>query len=198
MNGAMKKRLIGSIVFGCLAIILIPILLDGEGLRSPELDLDIPESPVIPAIPELQAYRPDIPEDNAEPASALISPASDTISPDEQHNQQATQPSVQEQIEEVAEQQPRLTAEMIPEAWAVRLGVFENKDNATGLKNRLLELGYKAYSRPLTTSVTSSQRELTAVFVGPVLTRTEALSMVTELKQTINEDGVVVEFTINN
>ena len=44
----MKQRLVGAIVLGCLAIIFLPILLDGEGVSPPEMNIAIPTAPAFP------------------------------------------------------------------------------------------------------------------------------------------------------
>ncbi|MEX1056729.1 MAG: SPOR domain-containing protein, partial [Natronospirillum sp.] len=87
---------------------------------------------------------------------------------------------------------PRLDPEGLPQGWSVRLGTFGNQDNAEGLVSRLREAGHKAYSRGISTA----NGPLTAVYVGPVLSRSEAETLQEELSATFELDGLVVEFTI--
>ncbi len=60
----MKQRLVGTIVIGCLAIIFIPILLDGEGVSPPAMTTEIPDPPPLPVEPIIEQQRPQITSDN--------------------------------------------------------------------------------------------------------------------------------------
>lgn len=95
MNQALKQRLVGTLVLGCLAIIFIPLLLDGEGISpaaidtvappAPELsreDLPLPERPVIDAdrlaetaiAPDAAVTSADTAPDSEDAAEALTPP----------------------------------------------------------------------------------------------------------------------------
>ena len=63
MNTAMKQRLVGTVVIGCLAIIFIPALLDGEGVSPPEMTSSMPAPPAMPEVPVIQQERPEITAD---------------------------------------------------------------------------------------------------------------------------------------
>ena len=70
MNEAMKQRLVGAIVLGCLAIIFLPILLDGEGVTPTAMNTSIPDSPPFPEPLEIEPQRPEIISDTLpEPAA---------------------------------------------------------------------------------------------------------------------------------
>ena len=176
MNEAMKQRLVGVIVLGCLAIIFIPILLDGEGVPTPQIITDIPPAPALPTVPDIKPQRPEVTADS----EAIRLPET----PD-QSNEAQTAPQTGER--------PSLNAEGIPEAWSVRLASFADEANARNLLNRLLDAGYKGYSRPLA----SSQGSLTGVFVGPVLTRSDAGKLQKELEEKYKLPGLIVEFSID-
>ena len=63
LNTAMKQRLVGTVVIGCLAIIFIPALLDGEGVSPPEMTSSMPAPPAMPEVPVIQQERPEITAD---------------------------------------------------------------------------------------------------------------------------------------
>ena len=178
MNIAMKQRLVGTIVIGCLAIIFIPVLLDGEGVSPPKMAGTIPESPPIPVIPNIEAARPEIVSDSVivtEPNRAVDNLETDSV------NSPPPAPV-----------RPTLTNSGVPETWTVRLGSFGKLANAEALVSRLRERGYKGYSRPLN----PSRGPLTGVYVGPVLTKSEAGSLQQDLTDEFELDGVVVQFSI--
>ena len=185
MKSAMKQRLVGTIVIGCLAIIFIPILLDGEGVSSPALTTDIPRSPPMPAVPDITPVRPEITADSVpEPASESEPDAEETVG-------EATVDTVTDAPP--APERPRLTAAGVPETWTVRLGSFGEAANAEALVQRLRDDGYKGFTRPLQTS----RGPLTGVYVGPVLTQAEAASLQQELARAFELEGVVVQFSID-
>jgi DedD protein len=71
----MKQRLVGILVVGCLAVIIIPILLDGEGIKAPPLSTTIPPEPEFPTTVIPEPTRPAIvadtlPQPDADAATA--------------------------------------------------------------------------------------------------------------------------------
>ena len=73
-------------------------------------------------------------------------------------------------------------------AWAAQLGSFAERRNALVLRNRLRAKGYPAF----TESVTSDQKEVTRVLVGPEPTRDRTLSTIEALRRDTGLDGFVV------
>jgi DedD protein len=69
LNPAMKQRLVGTLVLGSLALILIPLLLDGEGVERPPLSGSIPPAPVFDTTPIPEPTRPEILADTLAPAA---------------------------------------------------------------------------------------------------------------------------------
>ncbi|HEY0960944.1 MAG TPA: SPOR domain-containing protein [Pseudomonadales bacterium] len=63
----MKQRLVGTLVLGSLALILIPLLLDGEGVERPPLSANAPPAPVIDTTPLPEPTRPEIVADAGVP-----------------------------------------------------------------------------------------------------------------------------------
>ena len=75
----------------------------------------------------------------------------------------------------------------------MRLGSFGEQANAESLVARLQDKGYKAFSRPLETS----RGALTGVYVGPVVTESEAGKLQQELAKAFELEGAVVQFSID-
>ena len=68
--------------------------------------------------------------------------------------------------------------------WAVQIGSFDQPDNATALRDRLLHDGYSAWL----SNVRNFGGDRTRVAVGPMLLRTDALAMQEEL--VVRYDGL--------
>lgn len=223
MNQAMKQRLVGTLVLGCLAIILVPLFLDGKGIQSPPLTATIPAAPQFDAGPIAEPVRPTITADSlpapgkeAAPAVADTKPEAPTPQPLPAFNSKEAAPapvkkstsSAQPDALEAAvatiiakEKQggtvasndatPHMDSSGLPQSFVVRLGVFSEKARAEALLAKLRAANYKAYSRVATT-VNGPQ---TLVYVGPVLTRAEANSMLAKLNSTYHLSALVETFS---
>lgn len=179
----MKQRLVGTLVIGCLAIIFIPILLDGEGISPPAMTSTIPQAPPRAVVPDVSPQRSQASPDTL-PEPDVFNNTGQDREPQVADTTAATPP---------APERPRLDSSGIPETWSVRLGSFAELANAEALVTRLRDNGYKGFSRPLETS----RGTLTGVYVGPVLTQAEAARLQQELAQAYELEGVVVQFSID-
>lgn len=215
----MKQRLVGTLVLGSLALILIPLLLDGAGVERPPLSTNIPPAPAFDTTPLPEPERPAILADSLAPATATETPdpAIPAITaepletspvPETAPVAEADTPNAAPPVEEVvtaaavpsepetaaqSTSDPALDAAGLPEAWAIRLGSFGNRANADALVARLVTAGHKAYIRPVQTG----QGALSGVYVGPLATRADAVALQAELKSRFQiSDALVQRFDI--
>jgi DedD protein len=186
----MKQRLIGAIVLGCLAIIFLPILLDGEGVSPPEMNIVIPNAPTFPEPLEIEPQRPVVLSDTD---GIFIEPQVPSVADEAVEVVDAIAVNTSREDQVNIEELPMLDSEGLPQAWSVRLGLFGDGANAEALITDLLSQNYRAY----TDSMPTSQGDLIAVFVGPVVTRNEAESLRVELSNSFNVDALIVDFGIN-
>lgn len=196
MNLAMKQRLVGTIVLGCLALILIPMLLDGKGMVEPlPMVVSMPSAPEINLTPLPEPERPtiiadslpvDIPLPDVITDSTEISSTDPALTSDLESAQPTTaQPTLVTT--------PKLNTQGLPEAWSVKLGMFSDRTNAESLVATLILANHKAYSR----AVKTDTQNLIAVFVGPVLTPKEAANLQQILAKEYQLNGIVEQFTID-
>ncbi len=190
MNEAMKQRLLGAIIIGCLAIIFIPLILDGEGYNPAGFNNEVPPRPVMPEVIESQPVRPRILADTEVTASLSV-PEAVT------EEVQVADPASEDPLALVVADPAPLPAtpldtQGLPDAWSVRLASFAQAANAEALVNRLREQNYTAYS----SAIESALGSMTAVFVGPVLSRNEANALQRELADNFDLNGMVVEFSV--
>lgn len=73
----MKQRLVGILVVGCLAVIVISLLLDGAGIQPPPLSTTIPSEPEFPTREFPEPTRPAIVADTL-PTPGADSPLDDS------------------------------------------------------------------------------------------------------------------------
>lgn len=220
MNQNTRQRITGTIVLAITALVLLPIIFDGEGSYQAPLQTDIPARPVQPEASRSMPQRPVITADSdairirpesTDPvpvpsgqtqADASAQDGADTAPP-------ASSSSVESSPAQVADtpsapasaptaqattgqSAPALDPRGLPEAWSVRLGSFSNTSNANNLVTRLQQAGHRAYTR----QVNSSQGVLTAVFVGPLVDRASAQTLMESLRQDFQLNGLIVRYEI--
>lgn len=196
-----------------LALIFLPIIFDGEGSYESEISSRIPAVPIITPMQDPVPTRPVVLANQpgfgiAAPVEEITTPADESNADeriDDTPSEIETPPELAETaavgLAEIRESQPsfqreapQLGADGLPQGWSVRLGTFSDENNASQLLERLLEAGYKAYSR----EIDRGQDTLTAVFVGPWLDRARVDSYQSELQNEFNLAGYVVKYTIGD
>jgi DedD protein len=139
---------------------------DGWYLITPDDDTDLAEPPVV--------------------AEAQVSePSSDT-------SNAATVAETTAATAQTPASLPSLDSQGLPQGFSVRLASFGNATNASTLVARLQDAGHRAYSR----RIESSQGLLTAVYVGPVIDRGTATTLMETLRQDFELNGMIVRFEI--
>lgn len=185
MNEQLKKRLVGAIVLVALAVIFVPMLLEGDKRSdTPQFGSNVPDAPErgsgmvdIPLqVPPPPAYAPMVVERElplppaSEPVAAA--PLAKPVTP--------VQP-----VKPAAVASPAKPAGA--ESWAVQVGSFSAQANASGLRDSLRSKGYPAYVEQVKLASGTSYR----VRVGPVLSRADAEAIQAKLAK-IEQRSIVV------
>jgi len=211
LNQAMKQRLVGTLVLGCLAIILAPLLLDGNGIQAPPLTATIPAEPKFDNTPIAEPARPVIvsdklPASGQEPPETATTPAKSALpafnskegepvpgaskaaQPDALEAAVATVMARDKQTGAAAgkETVPHLDTSGMPLSYVVKLASFSERKNADAFVKKLVDAGYKAYGRRVTTAAGPR----IVVYAGPVLTRAEANSLAGKLNTAYKADKI--------
>ncbi len=208
MNHRLKQRLIGGAILVALGVIFLPMLLDGSGWRERQSDLlEMPPEPeiVMPERPESTRRPvsiPDAPRQAARPSTAAESPSVSepaAVAPSPKPGPGAVSevararevPPKGSPAEPKARPRPapRSDSPSVPASggWSVQVGAFEKKGGAEKLAARLRQRGYPVFVRR--TDVGS--KSLYRVKVGPVKTRTEALSLKKRLERSEHLSSLV-------
>lgn len=194
MNQSTRQRIVGTVVLVLIAVILLPAILDGRGVRNELPDRQIPPAPDMPERPMVSPERPTITADTdairldeqAVPESPV--PESVDAGPtDREADEDRETPSAGRAGTDVA-REPGLDARGLPEAWSIQLGAFSNQANVERLVAQLQDAGHPAYTRPINT--------LTGVYVGPKVDRSEATRLLSELEAQFSLSGRVVQYRI--
>ncbi|WP_237065795.1 SPOR domain-containing protein [Microbulbifer guangxiensis] len=195
LNDGFKQRIVGALVLLALAVIFLPSLFDREGARYIDITSQIPPAPDIQPIeiataqplddvapaPEPEAvFQPvavtePAPEAKPEPAKALPADAAP-----------ATGPSAEEPAPE--KQAPVLDENGLPISWVVQVASYREQDRADRLRDRLMDEGFKAYTR----SASTDRGTFVRVFVGPKVDRADAETAKQELDQLLAAQTLVM------
>lgn len=213
-DSSLKQRLVGAVVLVFLGVIVIPMLLGGEG-PAPITQSNIPPPPksefsskIIPLdeVPAAGTLNP-VPisppaasvEQHAAPAAAAPSPAKSAATaaaPVVQTPARNVTPTATPVVPPPAKSAaipsvvPPVVTAKVAEAWAVRLGSFVSEQNALALRDKLRGKGYKA----LVEKVTTHGVPLLRVSVGPEAERARAEAVRDKLQQELKIKGNVVQY----
>ncbi len=190
METTLKQRLIGAAVIIALAVIFVPMILDGSGQReSVAINIDVPPEPKF----TFESESPD-PKQLDELPVLEKSIGSDSI-----------QTSVDEKVESKTQSVPdKVSSPKIVEAtanhikvnpslnaWAVQVAAFGEKDKALVLKEKLLASNYSAF----TEKSANGSKVLYRVKVGPELKRENAEKLRDKIEK---EYGLTGSFVTNH
>lgn len=194
MEQRLKQRLIGAVVLVALAVIFVPMLLQGPVERHPtDIPIEIPPKPVVNATPPTPAAeRPVAPVASApftpsQPADTAASSAP-ALQPEQAEPAVADVPAP---TAPVSAQEPLSTTSRTPSdlaAWAVQVGSFGTESNARGLRDSLRKKGYAAFVESIKTDGNTFYR----VRVGPTAQREEAERLQAALAKKESMKGLVV------
>ena len=202
MDQQLKERLIGTAVLIALAVIFIPMVLDGTSYDDAIIqESNIPQRPAMP----LDSKALTIPRAVGEPAAILppskmetddqgsddrimvferlVSPNTDQAS-DTGQTERAPDVTMQESSPKETDISEQLTA------WIVQLGSFSDSENAELLNRKLKNAGYASFIESLEKNGVTSYR----VRIGPEIKRENADSLLKKLQDTLQIDGIIVSY----
>ena len=206
MDQKLKQRLTGAIVLVALAVIFVPIILEG-----PDDDWT-PRSHSIPVQPQMD-YRASMELDLPEPAETVeeqpgsvitetqrlqeTAPAPIQPSPDTQQPvaaaEKAPSPATVPQKPARTTTAPAKVAKVAEpqiKGWFVQVGSFGQEINAKGLQERLKSAGYETRLQKASIGRGYAYR----VLVGPSGSRTQAEKVAARLKSGQQLAGMVIEY----
>lgn len=188
---SLKQRLIGGAVIVVLAVIFVPIMLDGSG-RKEQLtqDVEIPPEPAFvieqsPSSGDTTAVQPIQPE---EPVASP--PPPEPVAAPEPPAEQTATTSVTE-APEPKKKQPvasNATIKVKKGDWIVQVGSFGQENNALVLRDKLRAAGFQAFIQ----SSKDTGSEVYRVRVGPEAKRDQADGLRARLLEEQKLKGIVL------
>lgn len=175
MDEQTRYRVTGSLFLLAVAVIVFPMLFDGEGLAPVEIEpLNVPHT--TPPVERRVDVAPasDVRERVAELAAQVDG---------EGFQRDATATRFGEPVLSTVDGATRV--------WAVQLASFGEEENALKLRDRLRGDGYEAFI----STVRKNDEVLSRVAVGPLLDRSEAEALRADLSDTLSLDARIVAFS---
>ena len=189
METTLKQRLIGAAVIIALAVIFVPMILDGSGQQeSVVINMEVPLAPKFTfesdlpdpkQIDELPAIEKNTEVDSKQ-TTEDEKPIAETTVPDS-----ASSPKIVEATANHIKTNPALSA------WAVQVAAFGEKEKALALQEKLLAGDYSAF----TEKYSNGNKVLYRVKVGPELKRKNAEILRDKIKK---EHGLTGSFVTNH
>ena len=186
MDRSLKERVIGAIVLVVVAVLVVPVFLDG-----PSSDAEVVSNVVtLPGQNDQESMTQTVVlnRDRAEPVpTSAPAPAPTESKPEPVKNKPPTVAKEALPPPVSAEKERSIPAESSTGMWAVQLGSFLNQENAERLAADLRKQGYAAFLSQLDTGSGALHR----VRIGPQKDRDGAESVAAQLGKTGHSGQVV-------
>lgn len=212
MDQKLKQRLTGAIVLVALAVIFVPIILEGPDDDWAPRSHSIPEQPQMDYRADMELELPEPTPAEAPPPASVITEAlelQEAAPVVNQPPQERVQPTPAPEKAPVAVAAPPKPAKPAPapapapappkaakkaetslKGWFVQVGSFGQEINASGLSERLGSAGYDTRLQKVTIGKGYAYR----VLVGPSGSRAVAEKTAARLKSGQQLAGIVIEY----
>lgn len=210
MEHTVKQRVVGAVVLVALAVIFIPVFLEGPEEQGAPRDLELPQEMEDLREGRIEPLEPlELPPETVttvviEGSGEKTSEAGAVEEPAPMEPQPAVKPEAPEPAAPVADSGPDAAPEAEPEpspaaaaapseaapksGWAVQVGAFGSQDNAIALRDRLRKAGFTAYVE----KAQLASGTLYRVRIGPEIERADADALLEKLTRETGVKGKVM------
>jgi DedD protein len=212
MDQKLKQRLTGAIILVALAVIFVPIILEGPDDEWTPRSHSVPEQPQIDYRASMELDLPEQTTPAVEYSAGAVTEALNLKQQEQaanEANQDEPQQATAKLVEPVVAPAPAVktpppTAKAAPEpvskaakvtappiqGWFVQVGSFGQEMNASGLSTRLQSAGYDTRLQKIEIGKGYAYR----VLVGPASSRRAAEKLADQLKSGQQLAGMVIEY----
>jgi DedD protein len=175
VDGKLKQRVVGVIVLTAIAIIVVPVLLDGTDEERQRIVQSVPDSPTLEVL--------DV-------SSQDIMDQMDRIEADSRAN---LPPEIEDQAD-IEPLESTLDPKGLPRAWSLQVASFVGEDNATQLRTDLRKNGFKSYVLKVSTETGERYR----VLIGPHLQREKLEKIKVQIDAKYQLQGRIIRYDIKD
>ncbi|MCP4876449.1 MAG: hypothetical protein GY896_13385 [Gammaproteobacteria bacterium] len=202
MDQNIKNRLVGIIVIFALAVIFLPMILDGSGVRKDKLEVVIPPQPLVNANPdfetkivELNSSVESLPDleprlvdnktvDNKVKRNTITATNSATGS-------ESTSDSENNEIMVKDEPEANVVAKAGGESWVLQVGSFQDRGKALAQRDKIRKSNIAAvFIEQFKIDNTASFR----VRLGPFVNRDQTKVAQNKIKAKHDIDGIIMKY----
>lgn len=200
MDQTIKQRLVGIAVIFALAVIFLPMILDGSGVDKKTLKVEISDGPVIEArsdftekIIELQAKVDEMPELEARFIDEKTGDSENRIKRQSEKEEEPTPAKV----EVAPDPEPSKTVKLEPktpvggDSWVLQVGSFKDRKKALTQRDRLRKGNIAAV---FIEQFNSDNQASYRVRLGPFLNRDQSKIAQNKIKAKYNIDGLIMKY----
>jgi len=184
MDQKLKQRLTGAVVLVSLAVIFVPVILEGPR------DEWAPRDHTIPEPPDLGYSEPaELPLPMPVPADEKPQQGGDDPVIPAKEPEPLPEPEPRPVVEAPTPTPPAGDEQSLTAGWYVQVGSFSQADNADGLRDKLSAAGLSVHRQAVKTGPVTGYR----VLVGPSKTRPQAEKLQAMLAASQQLKGIIVE-----
>ena len=199
MDQNIKNRLVGISVVFALAVIFLPMILDGSGVRKDQFEVVIPPQPLVSANPEFEPKiidmqarveaLPDLePRLVDENSQARVKPA-DTPKINSESDK-ATQPEPETRQASV-KTETAITDKEGGDSWVLQVGSFQDRDKALAQRDKLRKSNISAV---FIEQFEVDEKPSFRVRLGPFINRDQTKVAQNKIKAKHNIDGIIMKY----
>ncbi|MDH3980344.1 MAG: SPOR domain-containing protein [Gammaproteobacteria bacterium] len=188
MEQQLKQRLVGAVVLVSLAVIFIPVILEGPDDEWSPRDHSIPEPPRVDYRAAMELPLPEVePEEGVAPA-AVVEPPRPETEPSTILRPPPVKPLVKPVPAAAPAVQPTPDGGKLKPGWYVQVGSFSQPANARGLRDSLTKAGFNAHLQQVASAKGTSYR----VLLGSESSRELAEQLLGKLEKPLSKTGIVI------
>lgn len=176
MDARLKQRLVGACILTSVAVIVLPMLMDGSTEDRTRVMASIPEAPDID-VKKLSVKDLRLKMERMERASATQLPL-----------------EVVDESTYAAGADFTLDKNSLPVSWSLQLGSFRNRVNAIKLRARLRDAEHRSYILYEKTSEGETYR----VFVGPMVKKSALQALQGKIETSLKLKGQIVRYRVED
>ena len=185
MDENIKNRLVGIIVIFALAVIFLPMILDGAGVNKEKLEVVIPPQPVVNSNPEFEAKVTELNEQVDE--IAVLDP---------RHVDENSSENIIERDSASAPEAPVASeAEAAPKAggdsWVLQLGSYQDRAKALAQRDKIRKSNIAAV---FVEQFDKDDKPSYRVRLGPFINREQTRIAQNKIKAKHDIDGIIMKY----
>ena len=199
MDQNTKQRLVGITVIFALAVIFLPMILDGSGVRKDTLEVVIPPQPVVKFNPEfdqkiveLHAKVKDLPGLESQFVDERSSDNENKIERKVDADRQKDAVPEQSQPPGDEKAQPEAVVALIGgDTWVLQVGSFKDRATALSQRDKLRKSNIAAV---FIEKFKIDNAPVYRVRLGPFLSRDQSKIALNKIKAKYNLDGLIMKY----